>query len=270
VALPTTAGTGAEATLNADLASPEHKVKASLRSPLMLARVAIVDPDLTDGLPPDITGITGMDALTQLIEAFVSTRANPLTDSLCRDGMGRAASALPLAFKGASLDPTEASGDQRYLAAREGMALASLWSGIALANAGLGAVHGFAGPLGGRFEIAHGAICAALLPEVMQVNIQALRERAPDDPALDRYVEVARLLTRRSDAVAENGVDAVRRLCGELNIRSLGSLGVTLDVVPQLVAGARRASSMKGNPIVLTDDELAAVLTRAMGTDPEF
>lgn len=265
IAVPTTAGTGAEATRNAVLASVAHRVKVSLRSPLMLPRVAIVDPELTDGLPPEITASTGLDALTQLIEALVSSRANPLTESLCRDGIARVAEALPLAFDRASADPRLPGPiDPRHGSARDAMALASLWSGIALANAGLGAVHGLAGPLGGMFDAAHGAICAALLPEVMQTNIQALRRRAPADRALDRYTEIARLLTGSGDATAERGVEAIRRLCAGLGVAPLGRVGVTLDQVPALVAGARRASSMKTNPIALTDEELAGVLERSI------
>jgi alcohol dehydrogenase class IV len=264
IAIPTTAGTGAEATRNAVLASPTHKVKVSLRSARMLPKVAIVDPALTHGLPPEITASTGLDALTQLIEALVSTRANPLTDSLCRDGIARAAAALPTAYAHARMDPeaTERS-DARYGAAREDMALASLWSGIALANAGLGAVHGLAGPLGGMFDAPHGAICAALLPEVMRTNIRALRQRAPNDRALDRYTEVARLCIQQPGVTAEQGVDAVQRVCTELKVPSLSRLGVTVEQVPALLAGARRASSMKGNPIVLTDEELAGILERS-------
>jgi alcohol dehydrogenase class IV len=264
IAVPTTAGTGAEATRNAVLASPAHKVKVSLRSPLMLPRVAIVDPELTYALPPEITATTGLDALTQLIEAFVASRANPMTDSLCRDGIPRAASALPLAFAHAAAAPALAAPDPVQLKAREDMALASLWSGVALANAGLGAVHGFAGPLGGMFDAPHGAICAALLPEVMRTNIGALRQRAPSDPALDRCTEIARLVTRRNDAAAEDGMDAIRRLCNELRIPSLSRFGVTVEDVPAIVSGARRASSMKANPIVLTDEELTEIIERSM------
>jgi alcohol dehydrogenase class IV len=184
IAIPTTAGTGAEVTRNAVLGSPEHRVKASLRSPLMLPTVAVVDPELTHTTPPDVTAATGLDALTQCIEPFVSPRANPLTDALCREGMQRAARSLHRAY----LDGQDA-------AAREDMALASLFGGLALANAGLGAVHGFAGPIGGMFPAPHGALCARLLPPVMRANLQAMQQRTPDSPALARYTEVARLLT---------------------------------------------------------------------------
>jgi alcohol dehydrogenase class IV len=266
LALPTTAGTGAEATRNAVLASPAHKVKVSLRSPLMLPRVAIVDPELTYALPPGITATTGLDALTQLIEAFVTSRANPLTDSLCRDGITRAVVALPLAVAHAATHAAgSAARDPVHLKAREEMAMASLWSGIALANAGLGAVHGFAGPMGGTFDAPHGGICASLLSEVMRTNILALRQRAPSDRALERYTEIARLITGSPDATAERGVDAIEELCAALSIPALGRYGVNADAIPSLVASARRASSMKANPIELTDAELAGIVQRSIG-----
>ena len=147
IAVPTTAGTGAEVTRNAVLASPEHRVKASLRSPFMLARLAVVDPELTYDLPPAVTASTGLDALTQLIEPYVSSRANPMTDSLCVEGMRRAARSLPRVFA-----------DGRDAEARLDMSLASLFGGLALANAGLGAVHGFAAAIGGAFDAPHGAV----------------------------------------------------------------------------------------------------------------
>ena len=184
IAIPTTAGTGSEVTRNAVLASPEHKLKVSLRSPLMLARVAIVDPELTYDLPPALTASTGLDALTQLIEPFVSLRANPLTDGWCEEGIRRASRSLRVAFADGHNKP-----------AREDMALASLFGGLALANAGLGAVHGFAGPIGGMFPAPHGAVCAALLPHVMATNVRALRQRSLGSVALQRYDEVARMLT---------------------------------------------------------------------------
>ena len=168
IAIPTTAGTGSEVTRNAVLASPEHRVKVSLRSPLMLPRVAVVDPELTCDLPPAITASTGLDALTQLIEPYVCSRANPMTDALCVEGIRRAARSLRAAFA-----------EGRNAAARADMAVASLFGGLALANAGLGAVHGFAGPIGGQFPAPHGAVCAALLPQVMEANLRALRQRQP-------------------------------------------------------------------------------------------
>ncbi len=253
IAIPTTAGTGSEVTRNAVLASPEHKVKVSLRSPLMLARVAVVDPELTHDLPPALTASTGLDALTQLIEPFVSSRANPMTDGLCVEGIRRAARALRVAFN-----------DGRNQSAREDMAVASLFGGLALANAGLGAVHGFAGPIGGMFPAPHGAVCAALLPPVMAANIRALRHRTPDGEALQRYDEVARWLTGGTSATADAGVEWVRRLISDLHIAPLRVYGIQTGHVSDIVSKATQASSMKANPILLTPDELAETLRQAL------
>ena len=252
-ALPTTAGTGAEVTRNAVLASPEHKVKVSLRSPLMLPTVAVIDPELTYDLPPGLTATTGMDALTQLIEPFVCLRSNPITDSLCETGIHRAAHAL----RAAVLNGHDKS-------AREGMALASLFGGLALANAGLGAAHGFAGPIGGSFSAPHGAVCAALLPHVMAMNIRALRERDKGSYALKRYYRVAVLLTGNPYATASVGVDWVRQLVADLPIPKLGVYGLRTEHIPDLVAKAAHASSMKANPIQLTPAELTEILTLAI------
>ena len=253
VAIPTTAGTGSEATRNAVLASPEHQVKVSLRSPLLLPRVALVDPELTYDLPPAITASTGLDALTQLIEPYVCLRPNPMTDALCVEGMRRAARSLRAAF---------ANG--RDVAAREDMAVASLFGGLALANAGLGAVHGFAGPIGGSFPAPHGALCAALLPHVMEANLRALRARQPGSESLKRYDEVARLLTGNATATAETGVEWTRGLVEELQVPRLGHYGIGPQHAADLVAKAAKASSMKANPIALTPEELTEVLRRAL------
>jgi alcohol dehydrogenase class IV len=253
IAVPTTAGTGSEVTRNAVLSSPEHCIKASLRSPLMLPRVALVDPELTYGLPPAITASTGLDALTQLIEPYVSARANLLVDPLCIDGMSRAALALRRAcHDGADRD------------ARHEMSLASLFGGLALANAGLGVVHGLASPLGGTSNAPHGALCAALLPHGMAANVAALRARAPQHPALERYAGVAHLLTGRNDATADEGIEWVRTLCAELNVPPLRSWGITEEDLPAVAAKAARASSMQANPLPLTSDEILAVLTAAL------
>jgi len=253
IAVPTTAGTGSEVTRNAVLASAEHQVKVSLRSRLMLARLAVVDPELTLELPPAVTASTGLDALTQLIEPYVSIRSNPLTDGFCLEGMRRVSR---------SLRPAYHCG--RDMAARESMSLASLLGGLALANAGLGVVHGFAAPVGGMFDAPHGAVCAALLPHGMAINIRASRARTPQGETLRRYETVARLLTGTPDAVPEDGVEWVRHLCRELQIPPLSSYGVQERDVPTLVEKASRASSTKGNPIILTMDELHEVLTCAL------
>ena len=253
IAVPTTAGTGSEVTRNAVLGSTEHGVKASLRSPLVLPRVALVDPELTYGLPPAITASTGLDALTQLIEPYVSSRANPLVDPFCIDGIQRVARALRRAYH-----------DGADREARREMALASLFGGLALANAGLGVVHGFAAPLGGSSKAPHGALCAALLPHSMAANVAALRARAPQHSALERYAVIARLLTGRNEASAEDGIDWVRALCVELNVPLLNAWGVTEADLPAVVERAARASSMQANPIQLTNEELLAVVTAAL------
>lgn len=253
VAIPTTAGTGSEVTRNAVLGSKEAKVKASLRSPHMLPRVALVDPDLLTGAPAAVLASSGLDALSQLIEPFVSARANPLTDALAREGMRRSARSL----RRAVLEGPDAT-------AREDLALASLFGGLCLANSGLGAVHGFAAPMGGMFEAPHGAVCAALLPAVLDVNLRALRARAPGHPALPRFQEVAALLTGRLDARAEDALAWVEDLRAALRVPGLGRYGLTAAQVPALVAKAKAASSMKANPLVLTDAELTEIATRSM------
>ena len=253
IAIPTTAGTGSEVTRNAVLASPEHGVKASLRSLSMIPRIAIVDPELTYGLPPDVTASTGLDALTQLIEPFTCNRANPVVDALCRDGLARVARSLRRAWT-----------DGRDAVAREDMSLASLFGGFALANAGLGAVHGFSGVVGGMFKAPHGAVCAALLPQVMAMNRAALLAREPQNPALARYDEVARQLTGNAHATAEDGVEWVRKLTEALGVPSLASWGVAPDHVAVIAERAAAASATKANPITLTRHELAEILVRAL------
>jgi alcohol dehydrogenase class IV len=236
-------------TRNAVLASAEHRVKVSLRSPLMLPKIALVDPELTYKLPRSITASTGLDALTQLIEPFVSTRANPMMDALCREGMRRVARSL-----------RQACNNGHEPSAREDMCVASLFGGLALANAGLGAVHGFAGPIGGMFHAPHGAVCAALLPHVMRINVRALREREPDGKALPRYDEISRVLTGKPDASTNNGVEWVHELIAELNIPRLRAYGITAEHTDELVEKSMHASSMKANPITLTPTELREVL----------
>ena len=253
IAIPTTAGTGSEVTRNAVLTSPEHGVKASMRSFSMVPRIAVVDPELTYGLPPAVTASTGLDALTQLVEPYVCNRTNPLVDALCREGLGRVARSLRRAWS-----------HGRDAAAREDMALASLFGGFALANAGLGAVHGFSGVIGGMFRAPHGAVCAALLPHVMAVNRRALQERAPDSPLAARYEEVARLLTGNPAASAEEGVAWVARLARDLEVPSLAACGVKAEHVPLIVERAAVASGTKANPIELTRAELAEILRRAI------
>jgi alcohol dehydrogenase class IV len=253
IAVPTTAGTGSEVTRNAVIGSPMHSVKASLRSPSMYPKVALVDPTLTYSLPASQTAACGMDALTQLIEPFTCNLPNPMVDALCINGIRLAALNLHTAY---------CDGDNPE--AREAMSLASLYGGMALANARLGAVHGFAAPIGGTRPAPHGAVCARLLPVVMEVNIMALRERQPESRVLDRYRQVASLCTGDGQAEADTGVRWIYDLREKLDIPPLSSYGFTTEDIPGLVEKASQASSMKGNPIQLTVEEMGLVLERGL------
>ena len=253
IAIPTTAGTGAEVTRNAVIGSPDHHIKVSLRSPLMIPKFALIDPELTYSLPPEVTAYTGVDALAQLIEPFVCKAPNPLVDAFCRDGIPRAAIALPRCFH----HPDDHQ-------ARADMSLASLLSGLALANAKLGAVHGFAGPIGGMCFAPHGAICARLLPIVVKMNLSALLVRSQDNPALERYREIACLITGDDRARFQDLVDWLYHLRADLRIPSLSEYGLEQADLGVLIASARQSSSMKGNPIMLLDEELKEIIHEAL------
>jgi alcohol dehydrogenase class IV len=255
IAIPTTAGTGAEVTKNAVLESTQQNVKVSLRSPLMFPHIALVDPELTYHLPPDVTASSGLDALAQLIEPFVSVKANPMTDAICREGLAHAARSLRRVYE---------NGEDKE--ARERMSLASLFGGLALANAALGAVHGFAGPLGGMLHAPHGALCACFLPLVMEANIKAMESRQPEHPALARYTEVAQILTATKDATAEDGVRWTRELVTALKIPRLSAYGMRPEdfALREAVQKTQKANSFKGNPIVLDDKELTSILEQAL------
>jgi alcohol dehydrogenase class IV len=253
VAVPTTAGTGAEVTANAVLSAPEHGIKASLRSPLMIPRVALVDPRLTVSCPAPVTASSGLDALTQCLEPFVSARANPLTDGLAREGLRRAASGLRAAYA-----------DGAELAARTDMAICSLLGGLALANAKLGAVHGLAGVIGGTADVPHGIACAAVLPAVIEANVRALRSRPDGGPVLDRYAEAARLLTGTPSASVEDGLAWIRETLTLLASPGLGAFGIRPDQADDIAAGAARSSSMQGNPVALSHGDLRAILLQSI------
>jgi len=253
VAIPTTAGTGTEVTRNVVLLSKEHGVKASMRSPLLLPRLAVVDPELTYECPARVTAAAGMDALTQLIEPYLSVNANPLTDALALEGIGRIARSLRSAYR---------NGHDRD--AREDMALAALLSGMCLANAGLGVVHGIAAPLGGLLGAPHGAVCARLLPFVMRINLQALQARDPQSPALARLARIAQVVTGQERATVSAGPAWIAELGKELQIPALGSYGLTTSMIPSLVEQTMLASSTRGNPIVLEAGEIAAAIEAAL------
>jgi alcohol dehydrogenase class IV len=251
VAVPTTAGTGAEVTRNAVLGA--GGTKASLRSPFLLARLAVVDPDLLEGAPRQVLVASGLDALSQVIEPYLSSRANPLTGGFAAEGIRRSARSLRAACL-----------EELTPARRGDLALTSLLGGLCLANAGLGAVHGFAAPAGATLGAPHGAICAALLGPCLTVNLRALRARAPGSPGEARMADLARWLTGRGDAVAEDGIAWVESLCRDLGVTGLAGHGLAREQIPDLVARARVASSMKANPIVLTDAELTEIAERAL------
>ena len=253
VAVPTTAGTGAEVTANAVLASPGHGIKASLRSPLMIPRVAVIDPGLTASCPPPVTAASGLDALTQCLEPFVSVRANPLTDGLAREGLRRGAAGLRAAYA-----------DGSDLAARADMAICSLLGGIALANAKLGAVHGLAGVIGGAAHVPHGMACAALLAPVTEANVRALRSAPSGHPALDRYAEAARLITANPSAAIADGLAWIRETITLLGVPRLAAFGIGPQDADDLAAKGARSSSMQGNPVPLDPGALRAILLQAI------
>ncbi|MGO1715297.1 MAG: hypothetical protein ACTHYS_09490, partial [Ancrocorticia populi] len=246
-------GTGAEVTANAPIYSPEHKLKASLRSPAMIPAVAIVDPNLTLSCPPAVTASSGLDALTQCIEPFTSGQANAFTDILSQEGLRRTATGLRAAY---------ADGSNR--AAREDMAFASLLGGLSLANAKLGAAHGIAAPVGGLTGAPHGNVCAAVLAQCCETNIKAMKERDPENPAIARYDTVGQLLTGNPEATAEDGTAWIRETVAMLGVGGLASLGLTEARLDAATKGAMNASSMKGNPIVLTYEEVHAILTASL------
>lgn len=252
VAVPTTAGTGSEVTRNAVLADEDTRVKASLRSPHMLPRAAIVDPALLDGTPRPVLASCGLDALAQLVEPFLSARRNPLTDALAREGIPRSIRALARV----AAEPPDAG-------TREDLALASLLGGLCLANAGLGAVHGFAAPIGGAFDAPHGAVCAALLPIALEVNLRAARARG-DDALKARFDELARLVLGAANARVEDAIAKVAELTAALAIPGLSRWGMREEHLEAMVAKAKGASSMKANPIALSDDELREIASRAL------
>ena len=268
VAIPTTAGTGSEATKNAVLSvRGAGGYKKSFRDESLVARVAIVDPDLLAGCPPELIAGNGMDALAQLLESYVSTNANPFTDALALSGLECVRDGLAAWFDEAAAGRGGAGPGSVAAAARARMAYAALCSGICLAQAGLGAVHGLASPLGAQFPIPHGAACGATLVAATRVNIAALEERDPGSVALGRYAAAGRLLSGQAgagDREARSGlVPALELLTTRLGVPRLSAFGLTESSIPALVADSR-GSSMKTNPVVLTDDEVASILRESL------
>lgn len=252
VAVPTTAGTGSEVTRNAVLCAVDQKVKVSLRGLNLLPRLALVDPSLTVSVPPAVTAATGLDALTQVIEPFLSVARGPLTDALCLQGMRLAARSLRRAYA----DGTDRS-------AREDLAVTSLFGGLALANAKLGAVHGLAAPLGGLLGAPHGAICARLLPLVLRANHEAA-QRSGDRDLLARFDEIARVLANDTRATGHDAVGYIRRLVDDFSIPRLGHYGMTQHHINSVVVKCHQSSSMKGNPVPLSIEDLSLILAEAV------
>jgi alcohol dehydrogenase class IV len=252
IAIPTTAGTGAEVTKNSVIKSTLHNVKVSLRSDLMFPKLAVIDPELTLTMPPHLTATTGVDALTHLLETFVSNQSNPFIDMLCREGMRRISASLEHAFN-----------DGNNLEARENMAMASMLGGMALASVKLGAVHGFAGPLGGMYPIPHGAVCACLLPAVMEVNIKSLKDKKLVIQ-LQKFDEVARILTGNKSSDALDGAVWVKTLVKKLQIPSLSDFQLTAECFPELIEKAKNSSSMKGSPVELNNEQLREILIKSL------
>jgi len=249
IAIPTTAGTGSEVTRNAVISVPDKKAKVSMRNAYLLPKVAIVDPELTYGVPRSVTAATGMDAFTQVIEPYVSRYSNSMVDIFCKSAIPKAASYLMRAWE-----------DGNDCEAREHISWVSLMGGLALANAKLGAVHGLAGPIGGMFRAPHGAICAALLPSVMLVNVETLSTRGSDLEKLSRFEDIARWVTGRENATTNEGIDWLSSLCKNMEIPRLSELGIKKEHFPEIIQKSRKSSSMKGNPIQLTEHETEKIL----------
>ena len=252
IAIPTTAGTGSEVTKNAVISVPDKKVKVSMRSNTMLPAIALVDPEFTYDLPPELTAVTGMDAFIQVIEPYVCNSPNPMVDMFCRDAIPRAARHLLRAYK-----------NGQNQTARENMAWVSLMGGLSLANAKLGAVHGFAGPIGGMFNAPHGAVCAALLPSVMKVNCELISDQYGYEDIHNRYLDIARWVTGDKTASINDGVEWFNQLGDELKIPKLSDFGIHKNDFTAIIEKAERSSSMKGNPVSLTRTDLARILELA-------
>jgi Alcohol dehydrogenase, class IV len=253
IAVPTTAGTGAEVTANTPLFSAEHGVKASLRSPAMLPDIALIDPKLTVSCPSTVTASSGLDALTQCLEPFTSCKANELTNILAAEGLKRAGQSLRTAFT-----------DGQNIDARVDMSFCSLLGGMALANAKLGSVHALAAPLGGMLGAPHGMVCAAVLVACTRMNIRALGKRDPNSPALSAYRQAMQLLTGNPKATIEEGIAWLVETVEMLNVSSLGEMGMKQSQIDLAASQALVASSMAGNPIKLELSEVVNIIQESM------
>ncbi|MFX0124831.1 MAG: iron-containing alcohol dehydrogenase [Candidatus Hodarchaeota archaeon] len=256
IAVPTTAGTGSEVTKNAVILAEKEKFKASIRSPLLIPRIAIIDPMLMLSVSPSFTATCGMDALTQLIEAYTSNKSQPLTDAWALLGVEKAFKSLLTCYN-----------DGQSLNARKDMALASLLSGICLANAGLGAIHGFASPMGG-LKIPHGVICAALLKPTIEANIKELKKMDSENITLKKYAKLGEIISKKSQPSINEAhrvlVDYLGRLTQELKIPTLSKFGLNDSDIGIIVDKAKKSSSMRYNPIKLKKTVLMEILQQTL------
>ncbi|MCX7092972.1 MAG: iron-containing alcohol dehydrogenase [Methylobacter sp.] len=257
IAVPTTAGTGSEATKNAVLSvQGPNGFKKSFRDECLIPEYAIIDPDLLTTCPPELVAADGMDAFTQLLESYVSLKANPFIDALAWSGMTAVKEGFFAAWQGN--EPEAGLG-------RAAMAYAALLSGITLAQVGLGSVHGLASPLGAFFPIPHGVVCGTLVSVATEINITAMQQREPQNPALAKYAQVGRLLTGRDDLDDTGAHSALIALLADwseqLQLPRLNGYGISADDFPMIIANSR-GSSMLTNPIVLTDREIREILQR--------
>lgn len=257
IAIPTTAGTGSEATKNAVIFSKKHRLKTSIRSPLLLPKVAIIDPELMITLPPDITASTGLDALTQLIEAYTSNKAQPITDVLALMGIEKITESILRVYE-----------EGTDLQARSDMALGAYLSGVCLANSGLGAVHGFAGPIGGLLNIPHGVVCGALLAPTIEENIRTMISKVPYHPLLEKYVTLGNLLAEfpfeTTKESIQNLIGYLKNLSSILKIPKLSKYGLKSELFNTIIKSAMNSSSMKYNPVKLNESQLVSILDKTM------
>ena len=252
IAIPTTAGTGAEVTKNSVITVPEQHVKVSLRSPFMLPRFALVDPDLALECPPEVSVNCGFDALCHLIEAYLSAKATPMSDAVCREGLSRMGGGALVLHWMRPEDPN----------VMVNVSLGSLLGGMALANGGLGAVHGFAGVIGGMTGAPHGAVCAALLPAVLRMNLDiACQGKQPlCRQTMARINETALMLSRDVNSTTQDLITLIENMSTQQNVAGLEKLGVKRAEFPIIIEKSSRASSMKGNPFLLTAEQLFQIL----------
>lgn len=260
IAVPTTAGTGSEATKNAVLSvQASDGYKKSFRHESLMARVALLDPQLLQGCPSQLIAAQGMDAFTQLLESYVSLRANPFCDALAMDGLR--------AFKEGFWPAWDGGDTQTADAGRAAMLYAAYLSGITLAQVGLGSVHGLASPLGAFYPIPHGVVCGTLVATATEVNLRALRERDANNPAIAKYAIVGRLFTdvpQLDDYEASEAlVGILASWTGQLNLPRLSNYGVEENDIERIVANSR-GNSMQTNPLRLEDEEIAEIVRRRL------